>query len=455
MTTSLTTGSVAGHLRRQATPMALGLLAIFSFDIVDLYFISQLGDAPIAAVGFAIPVIWLLSGIGIGFEAGAASCVSRAIGKGDQTLAKRMTTDTALLATLFALVICVIGLLTIRPVFRMLGATDEILPLIEDYMGIWYWVEPAAICMWTCLAGVRARGNTLFESKVITGAAVLNAILDPIMIFGWFGFPAMGIRGAALASLCANVVMLSFTIYYLHHHLGVFANLFAPLKEIFESWRRMLRIGIPAMITNAIVPVSNAIVVSMVAGYGIDAVAGFGIAMRIEPVALIPFYALSAVSSPFFGQNSGAGHYDRLLQARHAVMRFCFVFGVALAIVLDVVALPFSGLFTESDAIRRVTVNYLWLVSASYGAYGVVMSVNASFNGMGTPMPSVVLSAARVIVVFLPLAFLGRWVFDLHGLFGASAIANLLIGIWAYQWIGKRITALQSGDSAKCPLTTP
>jgi len=435
--------------------MAWGLLAIFSFDIVDLYFISQLGDAPIAAVGFAIPVIWLLSGIGIGFEAGAASCVSRAIGKGDQTLAKRITTDTALLATLVALVICVIGLLTIRPVFRLLGATEEVLPLIEDYMGIWYWVELVAICMWTCLASVRARGNTLFESKVITSAAVLNAILDPIMIFGWFGFPAMGIRGAALASLCANVVMLSFTIYYLHHHLGVFANLFAPLKEIFESWRRMLRIGIPAMITNAIVPVSNAIVVSMVAAYGIDAVAGFGIAMRIEPVALIPFYALSAVSSPFFGQNSSAGQYDRMLQARHAVMRFCLVFGIGLAVVLDVVALPFAGLFTESEDIKRVAVSYLWLVSASYGAYGLVMSVNASFNGMGTPLPSVAISAARVIVVFLPLALLGRWLLDLHGLFAASAIANLVVGIWAYKWIGKRIMILQSGDSAKYPLPTP
>jgi putative MATE family efflux protein len=435
--------------------MALGLLAIFSFDIVDLYFISQLGDAPIAAVGFAIPVIWLLSGIGIGFEAGAASCVSRAIGKDDQTLAKRITTDTALLATLVALVICVIGLLTIRPVFRLLGATEEILPLIEDYMGIWYWVEPAAICMWTCLASVRARGNTLFESKVITGAAILNAILDPIMIFGWFGFPAMGIRGAALASLCANVVMLSFTVYYLHHHLGVFANLFAPLKEIFESWRRMLRIGIPAMITNAIVPVSNAIVVSMVAAYGIDTVAGFGIAMRIEPVALIPFYALSAVSSPFFGQNSGADHFDRMLEARQAVMRFCILFGIVLAIVISLAAYPFSGLFTESDEIRRVAVNYLWLVSASYGAYGLVMSVNASFNGMGTPLPAVALSVARVIVVFLPLAFLGRWLLGLYGLFGASAIANLIVGIWAYHWLGNRITSQQSESPARFARPTP
>ncbi len=455
MTTSLTTGPVAKHLRRQATPMAWGLLAIFSFDIVDLFFISQLGDAPIAAVGFAIPVIWLLSGIGIGFEAGAASCISRAVGKNNQRLAKRLTTDTALLATLVAFVICIAGLFTIEPVFRRLGATDEVMPLIKDYMGIWYWVEPAATCMWTCLAAIRARGNTLLEGKVITSAAVLNAILDPIFIFGWLGFPAMGIKGAALASLCANLVMLSFTLYYLHHRLGVFAKLTVPLREIFESWRRMLEIGVPAMITNAIVPISNGIVVSMVAVYGIDAVAGFGIAMRLEPIALIPFYALSAVSSPFFGQNSGAGEYRRLLQARAAVTRFCIIFGILLAVVIDIAAYPFSTLFTDSEEIRRVAVEYLWLVSVSYGAYGLVMSANASFNGMGTPLPTIVLSAARVIVVFLPLALLGRWWFDLHGLFAASTISNLIVGLWAYGWLGKRIIRHRAENRTISPQSTP
>jgi putative MATE family efflux protein len=440
MTTDLTEGSVSRHLRVQATPMALGLLAIISFDVVDLFFVSRLGDAPLAAISFTFPVIWFLGSIAIGYEAGAASCVSRAAGEGNAHRTARLTTDSALLAGLVTLVLCAIGLMTITPVFRALGATDDLMPLITDYMSIWYWTEPASAVMWTCLASMRARGNTALEGKVITAAAILNAILDPIFIFGWMGFPRLEMAGAALASLTATLTMLGFTLIYLATRLRVFANPFAAFDEILDSWRNLMRIGFPAMITNAIIPVANGIVMVIVATYGVTAVAGFGIAMRIEPVALIPFYALSAVSSPFFGQNIAAGKYDRLVEARRVISRFCLRFGLLLAAALCLIATPLSALFTQSTAIREVTVNYIWLVSLSYGAYGLVMSVNASFNGIGRPLPGVLISSMRVVIVFLPLAFLGHRLFGLPGLFGASALSNLGIAALAYHWLGRQIS---------------
>ncbi len=445
MTLDLTKGSVAGHLRRQAIPFSLGLVAIFSFEAVDLYFIGLLGDAPLAAIGFTLPVIWLLYGIGIGFEAGAASCVSRAIGMNRLNQAKRLTTDTAVLAGLVALVLCLLGLISVGPVFAMLGAPGELMPLIRDYMGVWYWVTPLDATLWTCLASIRARGNAALESKIITLAALLNLVLDPLFIFGLWGFPRLEIQGAAVATLVSVSVVLVFTIWHLHVHLKVFARIFAPFHEILESWKHMLVIGIPAMITNAIIPISSGIVVAMVAGYGIDAVAGFGIAMRIEPMALIPFYALSAISSPFFGQNYGAQQFNRLLEARATVMRFCLGFGLILALTFNLLAAPLAALFTDSEAIRTVSTDYIWLVSWSWGAYGVVMSVNASFNGTGRPLPAVLISSMRVIFVFIPLAFLGRWLFGIHGLFGASSLANIAIALVAYRWLGRHIKASKKG----------
>lgn len=426
-------------MRRQGTPFALGLVAIFSFEAADLFFISKLGDAPLAAVSFTMPVIWLIYGIGIGFEAGAASCVSRAMGRGDNTQARRLTTDTMVLGTLVALGLCLLGLATIDPVFSLLGATPDLLPLIGIYMNTWYWVAPVDIALWTSLAAIRARGNTLLESKVITVAALLNLALDPIFIFGLFGFPRLEIQGAALATLVATSIMLLFTLAHLHFKLRVYANPIAPLKVIFDSWRHMLHIGIPAMITNAIIPVSSGIVVALIATFGVDAVAGFGVAMRIEPIFLIPFYALSAVSSPFFGQNFGAGNFDRLLEARRVIKRFCLGFGLVLAVILALIAKPLAGLFSESEPIRFVAVQYLWIAAISYGAYGLVMSVNASFNGMGKPIPGVVISSCRVIAVFLPLAFLGRYLFELPGLFAATTVSNLLMGAVGFFWLGAQI----------------
>jgi len=452
----LTSGPVAAHLRRQAMPFGFGLVAIFSFEAADLFFISKLGNAPLAAVSFAMPVIWLIYGIGIGFEAGAASCVSRAVGRRDATQAARLTTDTMVLGVIVATLLALVGLATIAPVFSLLGATPELMPLIHDYMGVWYWVAPLDIALWTSLASIRARGNTLLESKVITGAAILNLALDPIFIFGLFGFPRLEVAGAALATLVSTSCMLLFTLGWLHFRLRVYANPLAPLRTLFASWRHMLAIGIPAMITNAIIPVSSGIVVAMIATFGVDAVAGFGVAMRVEPMFLIAFYALSAVSSPFFGQNFGSGQFDRLFEARRVVARFCLGFGLALAMLLILIAKPLTGLFSESGTIQDVAVHYLWIVSISYGAYGLVMSVNASFNGMGKPVPGVIISGCRVIAVFLPLAFLGRYLIGLEGLFVATTLSNLLMGGVAFAWLGRAIRqarALQ--DLPRSPLPSP
>ena len=214
---------------------------------------------------FTFPVIWLIYGIG--------------------TDSRRVTTDTVVvLGTLVALGLCIAGLLSIRPVFSLLGATDELLPLIAQYMHVWYWVAPLDVALWTSLASIRARGNALLESKIITAAALLNLVLDPIFIFGLFGFPRLEIQGAALATLVSTGIMLVLTMLYLHGRLRIYASPFAPIRVILDSWRHMLTIAVPAMITNAIIPISNGIVVAMIAVYGIDAVAGFGVAMRIEPI---------------------------------------------------------------------------------------------------------------------------------------------------------------------------
>ncbi len=438
----LTRGSAAGHLRRQGIPFGFALVAIFSFEAIDLFFISQLGDTPLAAVSFTFPVIWLVYGIGIGLEAGVASCVSRAIGRKDEEGAKRLATDTVFLgAGLFSL-IAIIGLLNIERIFALLGATVEVMPLIREYMSVWYWVAPLDAVLWISLAAVRARGNTPLESKFIIAAALLNLALDPLLIFGLLGFPRLEVMGAALATVISTGTILLIALAYLAGRLKIFAAPTARLSVLVSSWKHVLTIGIPAMITNAIIPVSSGIVVALVATYGVDAVAGFGIAMRLEPLTLIPFYALSAVTSPFFGQNSGAGRFDRLREVRSVIARFCIVFGLLLAVALDLLAYPIAGLYSDAAAIRDVTVHYLWIVSLSYGAYGLVMSVNAAFNGMGHPLPGVVISTLRVIVLFLPLALLGKALIGLEGLFVASSVSNFALGVIGWIWLGRQIEKL-------------
>jgi Na+-driven multidrug efflux pump len=205
-----------------------------------------------------------------------------------------------------------------------------------------------------------------------------------------------------------------------------------------------VQVGIPAMFANVIVPLASAVVVMMVAKYGTDAVAGLGIAMRIEPLALIVFYALSGVIGPFFGQNLGAGKYDRLSEAQRVLTIFCLGFGVVLALLLWIFGDVIAGIFGDHAEVIAVTVLYLAIVPFSYGAYGVVMSVNAAFNGLGYPWPAMLLSAGRVLYIFLPLAFIGQWLWHMPGIFIATAVANIVMGVWSWWWLRRYIRQTQS-----------
>ncbi len=419
--------------------MALGLVAIISFDAVDLFFVSRLGESHLAAMSFCFPVIWLLTSFNIGLEAGAASTISRAVGARDMQSARRLSTDTALLAGLSSASLGVLGLATIPVVFPLLGAEVALMPLINDYMSIWYWALPASSMTWVCLAAMRARGNTLLEGKIIALAAALNLVLDPILIFGLFGFPRLEMAGAALATLISNLSVLIGTLLYLHFKLSVMASLFVPLRVILTSWRRVLIIGLPAMLTNTIVPLSNGVIVAMVATFGAAAVAGLGIAMRVEPVALIAFYALSAVTSPIMGQNAGAGQVPRLHEARFWLGRVSVLLGLALALILFMTAPLITSVFTDVSETREVSTSYLRIMSLGYAGYGMVMCACAAFNGMGRPRPAVILSALRALLLLLPLALLGQWLIGLPGLFAGAALSNVLIGLLGYYWLGRVI----------------
>ncbi|MEM7282498.1 MAG: MATE family efflux transporter [Pseudomonadota bacterium] len=423
--------------------MALALVALISFEAVDLFFIAQLGVVPLAAVSLTFPVIALLTGIGIGFEAGAASCVSRAVGRKNNSLSRRLTTDAVVMAGIVTLLLCLIGQRTIQPLFNLLGGAPELLPYFREYLSIWYWVEPIAIMLWTALASIRARGHAPLESKLIIAAAVINLILDPLLIFGLFGFPRLEVQGAAIASLIANGVVFGYALLHLKFRLNVFASPWADLKDILHSLKELATIGIPAIATNAIIPISNGIIVSLVAAYGVTATAAFGVAMRIEPLALIPYYALSAVSSPFAGQNIAAGKHMRLFEGQRVILRFCIGLGLVLALVIAIVAKPLAGLFSSEPDVLHIASMYLWFVAPSYGIYGVVMAINASFNGIGNPLPAVAISAARVIIVLLPIVFVAQKMFGLFGIFAAISIANLVVGIGAYLWYGRKIGYLQ------------
>lgn len=436
---TLTDGHVSKQLKSLALPLVWGLMATMSLNAIETFFIAQLGREPLAALSFTFPVIMVLTSLGIGLGAGTSSAVARAIGEGDSYKARRLATDAMSLTFIISASVCLLGWITLEPLFLALGATPDLIPLIRSYMAIWYFSAPCLMVPMVCLSALRAMGMSHIQGYLMGGAALFNVLLDPLLIFGLFGFPAMGLQGAAVATLITRALMLVVALYILHARVHMLVNPFLPWQKLKDSWMAIIEVGVPAMFANVIIPFASAIVVAMVAAYGTDAVAALGIAMRIEPLALIVFYALSGVIGPFFGQNYGAGRVERLNEALRVLTFFCLGFGLLLALLLGVFGAEIARLFGDHPEVVSITAAYFMIVPISYGAYGLVMSVNAAFNGLGRPWPAMVISAGRVFYIYLPLAWLGQHWWGMIGIFIATAFANLALGIWAWCWLKTHI----------------
>lgn len=424
-----------------AVPVLFGIFMMMGNAFADMWFIGQVGDRELAALSFAFPILMIVTSVAIGLGAGTSSVVARAIGAHNHHRARRLATDSLILSFGITAIICVVGFLTIEPLFKLLGAPADMIPLIAGYMKILYSGVPFVVVGMVGMSSMRATGDTRLPSMLMVIASIANVILDPILIFGLGPIPAMGLNGAAMAGLLARGAIFGGTLYFMRTRLDMLTFNKPDPGELRSSWADVLHVGIPAAGTNAIIPVATGVITAMLAQYGPDAVAGFGVASRIESLTLVLFYALSAVIGPFVGQNISAGRSDRIFQALRLCAFFCIGTGLVVAALLAVVGNWLPTIFSDNPDVTDVSTLFLMIAPISYGAYGLVMVMNAAFNGMGKPMPAVHISVTRMAVIYLPLAFVAEHFFGIVGIFAAYAIANILTGVVAYMWACSSVQA--------------
>ncbi|MBN2711672.1 MAG: MATE family efflux transporter, partial [Planctomycetes bacterium] len=305
-----------------AVPMLAGTFAMNAYNLTDTWFVSQLGTLPLAAMGFTFPVVMIMRCLLHGLGTGITTLVSHAIGRHDHDAAALITTRGILLSICATIVLMIIGYLTIEPVFAGLGADDETLPLIREYMTIWY---AGAIFMALPMIGngiLISTGDSRSAARFMMLGTLLNLILDPIMIFGYFGIPTMGISGAALATIIAQALSMIWLFHLLtkKHRLLIFRRQreFPFAKTVWG----ILKIGIPSIISMMLMPISASVITKILGAYGNEAVAACGAAGRIEMFAFVIPMALGISLMPFVSQNFGAGRVDRVKEAITISTRF-------------------------------------------------------------------------------------------------------------------------------------
>lgn len=412
--------------------MMAGISANILVGVLEIGFIGQLSTQHLAAITFTFPVTMILSSIALGIGIGTSSVIARSVGAGNTGEVQRLGTHAMLLVFCSMAVLSLVGYLTIDPVFTMLGASPELLPLIHSYLDIYY--PTMLLFTMTMVAGniMRANGDANTPGLVMTLGALANLAIDPILIFGWFGAPRMELAGAAVAAAISRFGTAAVLIYCVNRDgLIITRNL---LQGFALSASRIMQIGFPAMATQLIGPVSSAVITRMLASHGEVVVAGFGVATRIEMVSVMVLFALSASIGPFVGQNWGADHPDRVRLGLRVAYQFCIGWGLLVALPLLLFGAAISGVVDDSAPVIQTAAWYLAVVPWSYGLWGVLMMASASFNALGKPLPSTALSFSRMFILYIPLAYLLDYLFGYHGIFIATAISNGVMGVLGFLW---------------------
>jgi len=426
MAKDLTQGAIAPWLYRLTAPMVLGIMAMFLFNLVDTYFISLLGTQPLAAISFTFPVTMLVINMGIGLSIATGAVVARALGQKDQQQTTLWISSSFYLAILIALILMTIGLTFQDTIFQLLGAGPELLPLISAYMTWWFAGSVLLIILIVVNASVRATGNTKLPSLVMLFSALLNGILDPLLIFGIGPFPELGIQGAAIATLISWLLALLLIMRFMIRNQLISFRL---NHAFINSWKKLVSLGVPAAFTNMLGPLANGLLVAWVAQYGTTAIAAYGVGSRLEPLALIVVMAFTASLPPFVGQNHGAGEHKRIEEALVKSMQFIMIWQLLVYVAMALLAEPISLLFSDDANVREVIKTFIYILPISYFGLGFSLVTTATINSLHKPRISLLINALRLFIFYIPLAWIGNHYWGLTGLFWGCAMANLMVGL--------------------------
>lgn len=480
---NLIEGPIARTLMQLTSPMVWGLLAMISLNLVDTFFIAQLGEEPLAAMSFSMPIIMIVISILLGQSVGTTSVIARAIGRKDTPAAKAAATGSLLFSGMLLLVASCIGILSVDPLFRLFAVSNSVLDYIRSYMTVWYLGLPLFGLAMVGNAALTAAGNVQLPACIMVCAGVLNLALDPLLIFGLFGFPRLEMEGAAWATVAAYTVALLISMWGVavqiklvdlsgtalfpiagkisvkrktvdggdwdNEEQSLFGQNLADDRKLTEkqdkasasghalwtAWKEILEVSIPAAGSQMIVPITGALTVWLLADFGPEVVGAYGVVARMEAFVLVAVIGLSQCIGPFVGQNWGAKHYRRVQEGVDFGYKFSLAWGVFIAAALGLGGGLIGRLFTENPVTAKTVSEYFHLVPISYGAVGCIFVTGAYFNAIGKPLCVAAIALLRYFVLYIPLAIYIKHLYGPRGIFVVISGVNLMMGVIACLWV--------------------
>ena len=415
------TGSLFRHITVMSLTASVGLMAVFIVDFVDMVFISMLGKAELAAaIGYAGAVLFFTSSFGIGMAIAAGALVARSLGAGDYVLARRRATNSLIYGVVFGALFAAGVWFNLASLVRLLGADGETLTLAIHYLQI---IVPSLPFLLVGMVGgaiLRAHGDAQRAMMATVIGGVVNAVLDPILIFGL----NMELTGAAVASVCARVAIGYFALRPLIRHYGGFD--WPTPQSLTVDLRPILAIAFPAILTQVATPIGQAYVTRTMSTFGEEAVAGMAIVARMTPIAFGVIFAMSGALGPIIGQNAGANLADRVRLAFRDGLIFTAIVVIVMSALLYALRPALVWLFALDGLTQSLVFLFAGPLSLLFFFNGVIFVGNAAFNNLGHPYYSTWVNWGRHTLGTIPFVIGGAALFGAPGVLIGQAVGGLV-----------------------------
>jgi putative MATE family efflux protein len=434
----LTKGDIRKQLWSVAWPIMLSIFFYTLYNIVDAFWVSKLSPDAIAAVSISQISLFIMVSLSMGITAGSGVLMAMHIGAKDKKEAERVLGQSFLLSALVGVFFTAFSLVFRNELLTLSGATGTIFEPAMEYFVITASGSILLFLMMTVNFAFNAQGDTVSLTKLFAVSTGVNAVLDPIMIFGWAGFPALGIAGAAYATLISQAVFLGWALYTLSRPKMMVRFRMRNLTFVWESVKKVLKIGIPASLTQVINPIGIAALMFIIAlGFKEEGAIAFSIGSRVEFFAFLPAIGFGFGAMSLIGQNIGAGNIARAREAFNKALLYGVGASAVFGLLCMIFAVPITRIFTTDPGVTSQALSYIWVVALSYGFMSATMIEASGFQAIGRSWPGFWIFFVRFIVISIPLAYVLTQVFNLPlvAVWIAIATGNLVASAVGYVWI--------------------
>ena len=407
-------------------PMIISMLVQALYNIVDSMFVAQMNEEALTAVSLAFPIQNLMIAVAAGTGVGINALLSRSLGEKKFEEANTIASNGVLLALLSSVVFAIVGALASRLFFAMQTDDQLIVQYGTEYMTIITLGSLGVFLQITYERLLQSTGKTIFNMITQGAGAIINIILDPIMIFGWFGFPEMGVKGAALATVIGQFCAVLLAVYFHNKYNTEITVQMKGFKVDKRSIVNIYKIGVPSIIMQSIGSVTTFCMNNILLMFSATAATVFGVYFKLQSFVFMPIFGLTNGMIPIVAYNYGARNKKRIFDTLKISIVIAIGIMICGVLVFQFFPQTLLGLFDASENMLAIGVPALRTISLSFVFAGFCIISSCMFQALGNGVYSMLMSMARQLFVIIPVAFAFAKLFGLHMVWWAYPIAEIV-----------------------------